>query len=76
MIDDLLLLLGFHTPAFVCLIRREYNPDELLSLIEAVFTNKNFVGDAIAGLNGDELQSFIDTMYEVRPVFVPRLGTC
>ena len=53
------------TPAFERLIRREFVPDELPSLIEQTFTNKD-IDDAIRRLPKDGAQALIDAMDEAR----------
>ena len=56
-------------PAFQRLISRAFNPDELPSLIEAVFSSGDLV-KVIHSLSEDDAQTFIDVADEVRsPLF-------
>ena len=57
------------TPACTRLIKRAFAPEELPSLVEAVFSSK-VEGDMIRGLVGDDAQVFIDVIDEVRSTFV------
>jgi hypothetical protein len=52
-------------PAWKRLISRTLLPLEVISLIEAIFTNKDEV-KAICDLGGDDAQTFINTIHEVR----------
>ena len=62
------------TPAWKRLISRSLLPFEVISLIEAVFTSKDEV-KMICDLRGDDAQTFINTIHEVRIVFFPSGGT-
>lgn len=64
-IPDLLFFLNFNTLACQRLIDRAFSPDELSSLIEAVFSSAD-EGNKIRLLHGDDAQTFIDVIYEAR----------
>ena len=52
-------------PACERLLKRAFAPDELPSLIEAIFSNEDECS-AIRSLLGNDAQTFIDVMDEVR----------
>jgi len=56
------------------LIGRAFSPDELPSLIEAIFSSKE-EHDMIHGLLGADAQTFIDIIDEARPTFVHDHGS-
>ena len=57
-----------NTTAYGRLVRREFTPHELPSLIEAILSS-NDDGEMIHCLPGDEPQSFVDVIYEARSTF-------
>ena len=57
--------LYFDTPAFQRLISRSFNPDELPSLVETVFSSRE-QAEVIRSLIKDDAQTFIDVTDEVR----------
>ena len=57
--------LYFETPAFQRLISRAFNPDELPTLIEMVFSSDD-QAEVIRSLSEDSTQNFIDVTDEVR----------
>lgn len=59
----------FNIPACGRLIRHAFAPHELPFLIETVLTNKD-EGDAVRGLLGDDVQTFIDVAAEARRTLV------
>jgi len=72
---DSSILLDLDAPACKRLTSRAFSPHEVIPLIEAIFTNQNEV-KMIGFLRGDEAQTFIDVIHEVRlrhPSF-PRRG--
>ena len=66
------MLLNFNTPACERLIRGAFTQDELPSLIEAIFSGKD-EGDAVHRLAGDDAQTVIDLIHEVRSRFARHL---
>jgi len=54
--------------AYGRLVRREFAPHELPSLIEAILSN-NDDGEMIRCLPGDDAQSFVDVIDEARSTF-------
>jgi hypothetical protein len=58
---------SFNTTAFGHLIRREFVPNELSSLVEAVFAWED-AGDAIHRLSRDDAQTFIDVIDEASQI--------
>jgi hypothetical protein len=56
-------------PAWKRLISNTLLPHETISLIEEIFTNKEEV-NTICDLLGDDAQTFINMIHEVRPVFL------
>lgn len=52
------------------LVRRAFAPHELPSLIEAIFPSED-EGDTIRSLLGDDVQTFIDVIDEVRSTYIP-----
>jgi hypothetical protein len=66
----------FSAPACRRLISRAFFPDQVISLIAAIFTSRDEV-EAIGYLCGDSAQTFIDVVHEVRlhaPHFRGRVG--
>lgn len=61
-------------PAWKRLISDTLLPQELISLIEEIFVNKDEV-KAISGLLGDDAQVFINTIHKVCPLFFLSRGT-
>ena len=61
------------TPAWKRLTSRSLPPPEVISLIKAIFTNRDEV-EVICDLRGDDAQSFIDAIHKVRFVFFPSFG--
>jgi hypothetical protein len=61
-------------PAWKRLIIHTLLPHETISLIEEIFTSKDEV-DMICDLLGDDAQTFINTIHEVRTVFIPSRTT-
>ena len=59
------LLLNFNTPACWRLSKRAFTPDELLPLIETIFSSTD-EGDLVRCLRGDDAQTFIDVIDEAR----------
>ena len=57
------------TPACRRLIGHAFTPDELPSLIEAIFLSKD-ERDAIYSLPGDDAQTFIDIIDEARSISI------
>jgi hypothetical protein len=55
----------FGAPACRRLISRAFFPDQVISLIAAIFTSRDEV-EAIGHLRGDNAQTFIDVVHEVR----------
>jgi hypothetical protein len=71
-------LVNLDAPACKRLISRTFSPQEVTSLIEAIFMSKDEVR-MVRDLRGDDAQTFIDVIHEVRsPLFLPRhiLITC
>jgi hypothetical protein len=67
LIDPLVLLLSqLRLPACGRLIARTFTPHELPSLVEAIFLSNN-TDDAIRSLVGEDAQTFVDAIDEVRP---------
>ena len=62
------------TPAWKRLISRPLLPLEAISLIGVIFTSKLEV-KKVCDLRGDDAQTFIDGLHEVRFVFLPFGGT-
>jgi len=62
---DLSLFLTFNALAFKRLIGRTFIQRELSPLIEAIFLNKD-ENDMVGSLCGDEVQTFVDVIDEVR----------
>ena len=56
---------GSEAPAWKRLISHSLLPHEVISLIDAAFTSKEEV-KVINGLRGDDAQTFINTIHEVR----------
>jgi len=56
----------FDVPAFKRLIEHAFVLCELPSLIESIFSNKD-ESDMVSSLHGDDVQTFIDVIDEVRP---------
>ena len=66
----------FGAPACRRLISRTFFPHQVISLIAAIFTSRDEV-EAIGCLRGDNAQTFIDVVHEVRlhaPHFRGRVG--
>ena len=61
-------------PACTSLIRRTFSPPEVISLIEAIFTSKDEV-KMLRNLRGDDAQTFVNVISEVRPALFPFSGT-
>jgi len=62
---DSSILLDLDAPACTRLTSRAFSPHEVIPLIEAIFTNQNEV-KMIGYLRGDDAQTFIDVIHEVR----------
>lgn len=60
-------LLNSNTPACGRLIRRAFAPHELSSLIKTIFSRKD-EGDAVRRLVGEDVQTFVDVIDEVRSI--------
>ena len=60
-------LLDLDAPACKRLISRSLSPQQIVSLIGAIFTSKDEVA-MIRDLDGDDSQAFVDVVYEVRSV--------
>lgn len=58
------ILVDDSMPAYKRLISSDFSPQELISLIGAIFTSKDEV-KMICNLRGDEAQTFIDIIHEV-----------
>lgn len=59
---------NFNTPVCQRLIEHLFTPDDLPSMIEAVFSSTD-EGDTIRRLYGDDAQTFIDVVDEVHSAF-------
>jgi len=59
----------YNAPACKRLISKTFFPHEVVSLIEATFTSKDQV-KMICDLRGDDAQTFIDVIHEVRSVLL------
>ena len=59
---------NFNIPVCQRLIERLFTPDDLPSMIEAVFSSTD-EGDTIRRLYGDDAQTFIDVLDEVHSAF-------
>ena len=57
-----------NTTAYGRLVRREFTPHELPSLIEAILSS-NDDGEMIRCLSGDDAQIFVDVIDEARSTF-------
>ena len=68
------ILLDADAPAWKRLIGRALPPREVISLIEEIFTNKEEV-KMICDLLGDDAQTFINTIHEVRLPSFPSRST-
>lgn len=69
------ILIEPNAPACKRVISRAFSAHEVISLIEAIFTNKEEVR-MIRGLSGDAAQTFIDVVHEVR-LYIPSFpGHC
>ena len=66
-------LLGPDAPACKRLISRSLSPEQVISLIEALFTSKEEVA-MISDLDGDDAQAFVDVVNEVRSPSSPHLS--
>ena len=71
LIDPDSFFLNLDAPACGHLIRREFAPHALPSLIEAIFTSKD-VDDTIRSLLRDDAQTFVDVIDEARSTFAYR----
>ena len=66
-------LLGPDAPACERLIRGSHSPQQLVSLIEAIFTSTDEVA-MIRDLRGEDAQTFVDVVNEVRSASSPFRG--
>lgn len=62
---DSSILVDLDAPACKRITSGAISPDEVIPLIEAIFTNQNEV-KMIGYLRGDDAQTFIDVIHEVR----------
>ena len=69
--DCSLILSQPRRPACGRLIRRAFTLHELPSLVEAIFSNNN-ASETIRSLLGDDAQTFVDVIDEVRPTSAHR----
>ena len=63
-VPDSPILVNLDAPACKRLISRTLSPQEVTSLIEAIFTSKDEV-KMVRDLRGDDAQTFIDVIHEV-----------
>ena len=73
-VPDLSNLVSLGTPACTRLISRSFSPQQIISLIEAIFTSKDEVA-MVRDLRGDDVQTFVDVVNEVRSISYPFRGT-
>ena len=72
LVPDSSNLVDLGAPACKRLITRTFSPQEVTSLIEAIFVSEDEV-KMVRDLRGDDAQTFIDVIHEVRSVlFFPR----
>ena len=66
-------LVALDAPACKRLISRSFSPQQVTSLIEAIFTSKDEIA-MIRDLRGDDAQTFVDVINEVRSTSSPSRG--
>lgn len=72
-VPDLSNLVGLGVPACARLISRSFSPQQVISLIEAIFTSKEEVA-MVRDLRRDDAQTFVDVVNEVRSTSYPFQG--